>query len=164
MSDVLLTSLLEDKKSFFQVSLTNELLSWERVVANEGATSGGWGQAQRLKQRECILSSSPSAVATDINSRRTVMTRYLLGVSTSDTPSKRAKIKSTTSTTTVDAHASASSYSDASTLGVSAAVPPVGSGSPVDSSRGGDSATKTDSYLNSNSQSNSPNIASHHAG
>ena len=184
MSDVLLTSLLEDKKSFFQVSLTSELLSWVRVVSPEGATgsSGGWGQTQRLKQRESILSSSPSAVATDINSRRTVMTRHLLGVSTSDSyssgRSKWAKRKSAARSTTAsssvnDAFAVSSSYSDASTsiTGVSDATSPKATPSSsstttesVDARRNGDFTSKTDSYLNGNSQSNSPTIALHRTG
>ena len=178
MSDVLLTSLLEDKKSFFQVSLTKELLSWVRVISPDGAGGGGggggggWGQAQHLKQRESILACSPSAVTTDINSRRTVMTCHVLGVSTQDRTSKRpsrwARKQLSTATTSQHLSSTASSEecrpsTDAST-GAGGGAASTTSSTQVAGFSGAVATGKADSYMKSNSQTNSPSIASQHAG
>ena len=181
MSDVLLTSLLEDKKSFFQVSLTKELLSWVRVtspdgVGGGGGGGGGWGQAQHLKQRESILACSPSAVTTDINSRRTVMTCHVLGVSTQDRSSKRpsrwARKQLSTATTSQHLSSTASSEEcrpstdasmDAST-GAGGGAASTTSSTQVAGFSGAVATGKIDSNMKSNSQTNSPSIASQHAG
>ena len=158
MSDVLLTSLLEDKKSFFQVTLTRERLSWVRVTSRDGGGGGvgGWSNAQRLKEREAILSASPSSVTTDVNSRRAVFMRQVLGVSTSDTASysRWAKRKSKKKNS-APSNAEAASVSDA---GAVSGVPSNGTEST------GASSVPSNSYLNSNSHNSSPDIASHHTG
>ena len=170
MSDVLLTSLLEDKKSFFQVTLTRERLSWVRVTSRDGGGGGGgggWSHAQRLKEREAILSASPSSVTTDVNSRRAVFMRQVLGVSTSDTASysrwtkRKLKEQSSSNAETASAGSAASAATSAGAAASTGAV----SGVPSNGTEStGAQSVPSNSYLNSNSHNSSPDIASHHTG